>query len=99
MTDDAELKDLFMDLMRKQLEPAADELMAQFDKNGDGVIEFSEFMPADLPLPDEAKAEMIKQFQNMDINKDGKVERHEIMTFMENAAMETALPMITEQLT
>ena len=41
---------------------------------------------------------MCAQFKNMDANNDGKLELHEIEAFLMKQAMETALPMITEQL-
>ena len=103
MTDKKDTYELLRENLGPLLEKQADMLMAQYDTNGDGIIEFEEVLmcvPGYADMPDVAK-DVVKEnlrsdFDKWDVNKDGKVEKHEMAKFMENTTMEMMKPQIEE---
>lgn len=61
-------------------------------------MSLDEFIPKGIPIPEDAKEEMKKQFDAMDANKDGQLEKQEVLDFLMNQAMAVALPQVKEQL-
>ena len=94
-------------MMREGLGPLLEKqavmLMAQYDQNGDGIVEFEEVLmcvPGYADMPDVAK-DVVKEnlrseFDKWDVNKDGKVEKHEFAKFIENTTVEMIKPQIEE---
>ena len=55
-------------------------------------------MPDGVAFPQEVKDEIMKQFDEMDANKDGVLERHEVMEFLQSTAVAAAMPGMKEGL-
>ena len=80
--------------LQPMLEKQSAQLMSQYDKNGDGVVEFAEVLSC---VPGFSKMAKVQQdvvrenlrveFDKWDINKDGKVEKHEFAKFVENTTI------------
>ena len=88
MADEAWVTE-FKEVIDKMMAPSVDMIMAQFDANKDGKIEWDEMtapmreaMPKDMPLPDGVFDGLREQFKAWDLNNDGVVERQELATFM-----------------
>ena len=103
MTDKKDTLDILRENLAPLLEKQAVMLMAQYDKNGDGVVEFEEVLqcvPGFEAMPavqkDVVKESLRGEFDKWDINKDGKVEKHEFAKFIENTTMELIKGQILE---
>ena len=55
-------------------------------------------MPDGIALSQEAKDDIMSSFAEMDSNKDGVLEKHEVMEFLQNTAVTAALPGMKEAL-
>src|SRR3990167_2970055 len=82
----SELHSILTQLGKKATKADAEEMIKVFDENGDGKIDFDEFVKMMLKenSAEETELELRKAFDVFDIDGNGKIDKHELSKIMTN---------------